>query len=52
MLPMMPACTYGLHMFGSDSPVTLTSVRPDCFTASATPGTAGAAMPMTTRTFG
>ena len=52
MLLMMPACTYGLHMFGNDRPVTLTSERPDCLTASAMPGTAGAAMPITTRTFG
>ena len=31
-------------MFGSERPVTLTSRRPDCLTASAAPGTAGAAI--------
>ena len=39
-------------MFGSESPVTFTSVRPDCFTASAAPGTAGEAIAMISFTFG
>jgi hypothetical protein len=39
-------------MFGRESPVTFTSLRPDCFTASAAPGTAGAAMAMMSSTFG
>ena len=39
-------------MLGSESPVTLTSARPDCLTASATPGTAGAAIPAITLTSG
>ena len=29
-------------MLGSDSPITSTSLRPACWTASAEPGTAGA----------
>ena len=52
MLSMTPDLMYGRHMFGSESPVTFTSVRPDCFTASAAPGTAGAAIAMMSFTFG
>ena len=52
MLSMTPDLMYGRHMFGSERPVTFTSVRPDCFTASAAPGTAGAAMAMISFTFG
>src|SRR5678816_1173530 len=52
MLSMMPDLMYGRHMLGRESPVTFTSVRPDCLTASAAPGTAGAAIAMITFTFG
>src|SRR6476619_2331536 len=51
-LSTTPACTYGLFMLGNDKPVTFTSVRPDCCTASAAPGTAGAAIAMINFTFG
>ena len=52
MLSMMPDLMYGRHMFGSERPITFTSVRPDCFTASAAPGTAGVQMAMMSFTFG
>ena len=47
-----PSCTYGLLMFGSDRPITLTSLRPAWRTASAAPGTAGAEIAMISFTFG
>ena len=39
-------------MLGRDRPVTFTSFRPDCCTASAAPGTAGAAIAITSFTAG
>ena len=39
-------------MFGSDRPITFTSVRPACRTASAAPGTAGAEIAMISFTAG
>ena len=47
-----PAWTYALFMFGSDKPITDTSVRPVWRTASAAPGTAGAAIAMISFTDG
>src|SRR5258708_6293757 len=52
MLSMIPLLMYARHMLGSESPTTFTSPRPDCLTASAAPGTAGAAIPMMSFTFG
>ena len=39
-------------MFGSDSPITLTSLRPACRTASADPGSAGAEIAISSFTDG
>ena len=47
-----PSIRYGFEALGRPRPVTPTSLRPDCFTASAAPGTAGEAMAMITLTLG
>ena len=47
-----PSFRYGFASLGRPSPVTRTSVRPDCLTASAAPGTAGDAIAMITFTCG
>ena len=49
---VMPSWTYGLLSLGSPRPMTFTSVRRDCLTASAAPGTAGEQMAMISFTFG